>query len=295
VIDNTTGLEWQDDTDSIRKPWLTQANYNKCTGKGGETQDTTKCNDTSGETAATYCSNLKLDGKSWRLPTVNELMTLLDSRYVDPSTADELFQYINRDDYYWSSTTSARDTGYAWNVEVNFDTGSMDFRNKSDSYYYVRCVRGEKLVNSNFTRNATTKIVTDNTTGLQWQDNRGVKEDYDTTWERAINRCEDLSLGGYCDWRLPNINELNSIVDHSRYYFAWNNVFRYYNLDKHYNGYWSSTTRAGVKKFAWYVGSLSGKLNRFTKYTDFSVRCVRGGETRFSSPVNPSIIMYLLN
>ena len=37
------------------------------------------------------------------------------------------------------------------------------------------------------------------------------------TWEQAFTYCENFTLGGYSDWRLPNRNELQSIVDYSRY------------------------------------------------------------------------------
>lgn len=40
------------------------------------------------------------------------------------------------------------------------------------------------------------------------------------TWEQALTYCENLVLGVYSDWRLPNRNELQSLVDYSRYNLA---------------------------------------------------------------------------
>lgn len=56
-------------------------------------------------------------------------------------------------------------------------------------------------------------IVTDTTSGLQWQDDYNGSDVKYTDWNGSINYCEQLSLGGKTDWRLPNYNELFSIVD----------------------------------------------------------------------------------
>ncbi|WP_207655781.1 Lcl C-terminal domain-containing protein [Vallitalea okinawensis] len=50
--------------------------------------------------------------------------------------------------------------------------------------------------------------VTDNVTGLMWQQDPGEK----ITWEEAVNNLEDFQLAGYDDWRLPTIKELYSLV-----------------------------------------------------------------------------------
>jgi hypothetical protein len=50
--------------------------------------------------------------------------------------------------------------------------------------------------------------VTDLNTGLMWQKNAGAK----TTYEDAVKDVESFQLGGYGDWRLPNIKELYSLI-----------------------------------------------------------------------------------
>jgi len=66
--------------------------------------------------------------------------------------------------------------------------------------------------------------VTDLCTGLTWQrDTADTSGDGalmfpgdDETWDGALRYCEDLDFGGFDDWRLPNIRELQSIVDYGR-------------------------------------------------------------------------------
>ncbi len=52
----------------------------------------------------------------------------------------------------------------------------------------------------------------DSSTGLIWAANDNGK---DVTWGSALKYCRNLSLAGYYDWRLPSIDELQGIYDHS--------------------------------------------------------------------------------
>jgi len=61
--------------------------------------------------------------------------------------------------------------------------------------------------------------------GLQWQDDANNGDDYQVglwtiqtskSWTGANQYCENLSLAGQTDWRLPTYEELNTIVDMSR-------------------------------------------------------------------------------
>ena len=127
------------------------------------------------------------------------------------------------------------------------------------------------LIYADFTRN--NGIVTDNATGLQWQDDYSDNGDnikY-TTWIGAINYCEALSLGGYSDWRLPNKKELLSIVDYDKYDPAIDTVFTHTASDY----YWSSTTHAGYTDLAWFVFFGNGFTDYSGKSDDYYVRCVR--------------------
>ena len=123
---------------------------------------------------------------------------------------------------------------------------------------------------ADFSRNSNTQIVIDNETGLQWQDNESVTK----TWQNAINYCEDLTLGSHNDWRLPNRNELDSLVDDSKFNPSMSPVFESF---ASYD-YWSSTTTASNSNYAWYVAFNYGYQHYGYKLSNYYVRCVRAGQ-----------------
>ncbi|MBL8169897.1 MAG: DUF1566 domain-containing protein [Acidobacteria bacterium] len=53
--------------------------------------------------------------------------------------------------------------------------------------------------------------LTDNITGLQWQQNDGGE----MTWDNARSYCDGLTLAGKDDWRLPGLHESFSVLNHN--------------------------------------------------------------------------------
>jgi len=124
---------------------------------------------------------------------------------------------------------------------------------------------------ASFDRNSV-GVVTDSLTKLQWQDDAiGTK----ASWKMAIDRCEALTLGGYSDWRLPNKNELISIVDTSKSNPSISKAF----INTKSNYYWSSTTSifANDTNRAHHVVFYGGTTDNLSKSNQLYVRCVRGG------------------
>ncbi len=126
------------------------------------------------------------------------------------------------------------------------------------------------LAFADFTKNGD--IVTDNTSGLQWQDDTEVII-VTKSWEEALSYCDNLSLGGYSNWRLPNINELKSIVDKSKESPTIVNGFT--NVNPY--GYWSSSV-GNEEGYAWRVLFYYGYVYSYDKNYNNYVRCVRFGE-----------------
>jgi len=99
--------------------------------------------------------------------------------------------------------------------------------------------------------------ITDTSTGLMW-----MKKDAGNamTWEEALSYCEDSTYAGYTDWHLPDVKELQSIVDYTGVYPAINST--YFDLGTYAenpdNYFWTSTSaymnpRDPVYAYAWYV------------------------------------------
>jgi len=267
VIDNITGLMWQDNIDAktVKKQWLTDDNYDTCHND----KTSPSCKDTRGDTAITYCANLTLGGyDDWRLSTSDELMYIADRSKVNPAISS-VFQNVVSDDY-WSSTTVVGDEDYVWGV--SFFTGYDSWYDKSHSYY-MRCVRSNSPILHSFTRDNSTQIVTDSKTGLQWQDNEEA-ETVKKTWIEAINYCENLTLGDFNDWRLPNFNELYFLADRSKSKPAISSVFQSVVSD----GYWSSSTVVFDKDHESGIYFYNGGDYWGDKSDSDYVRCVRVGQ-----------------
>jgi hypothetical protein len=120
--------------------------------------------------------------------------------------------------------------------------------------------------------------VTDTVACLQWQqataDSNGDGQSDLMDWENALAYAEDLSLAGHQDWRLPNMNELSSIVDYSRKEPA---IYPAAFPGTKQSPYWSSTTALNfMTYYAWVVDFTVGSSTAdFTKDMSFYVRAVR--------------------
>lgn len=92
------------------------------------------------------------------------------------------------------------------------------------------------------------------------------------TWSEAISEAQASTLGGYEDWRLPNKNELNSILDRACTGPAVNEAAF---PDTTLAAFWTSTPARHTSNYAWQVDFSVGTLVAFDMSTRFSVRLVR--------------------
>ncbi len=242
----------------------------------------------------------------WRLPNISELSSLVDRSKVMPSVPDNSFFINVQSDTYWSSTTMSSYTLYAAVVGMQSGyIGNYDKYNQSyvwpvragiytstDASYALLPKTGQSISYSpgddgalqigvtwpspRFETSASNQgVIIDKLTGLEWS------ADIDTptvdicegglhTWAGALGYVACLNTKnylGYSDWRLPNINELQSLVDRgSDGYYGY--------------AFWTSTSTP-IGGYAWYVDFNSGETLGHLKddlWTGFGVWPVRGGQ-----------------
>jgi len=275
IVDDATNLEWKDNA------IIAFENYSD---------------------AASYCNNLDFNSKSdWRLPTIDELYTIADRSTSDPAIFS-VFDNTRTDKRYWTSTEYKRAANRHYTL--GFDKGN-DYTATDGKKRYVRCVRKDIVLTpifplfpffSRFTR--ANNVISDSVTHLQWWDpttmilipgnfvpfpppghfepphvNYIGAAAQTGTFSEAINACEILTADGKSDWRLPNINELLTIVDVSK-----NSGTAFYDAFKSVaNGvYFSSTTRADDTTKAWVVSFSVGQDQiGIAKNSTHYYRCVR--------------------
>ena len=116
VLDWETGLVWEKSPDSTTKDW---------------------------SDAIYYAYNKTVGGRDgWRLPTVEELKSLVDRTQSNPALPS-CHPFTNvQSNIYWSSTTVNHSAAnYAWVVHFN-DGNVLNYYTHKDNNHYVWCVRG---------------------------------------------------------------------------------------------------------------------------------------------------------
>ncbi len=111
------------------------------------------------------------------------------------------------------------------------------------------------------------QIVTDAVTGLIWQKSYASGK----TWQQALAYCEELDYANRTDWRLPNVNELASLINYEIYSPASDFP------DMPSSSFWSSSSDADDTSSAWSVYFHHGSVNRNGKTGSPSARCVCAG------------------
>lgn len=92
-------------------------------------------------------------------------------------------------------------------------------------------------------------------------------------WKVALQTATE-PVGGYDDWRLPNVRELQSIANYSRINPALDSEFRL-PADQQY---WSSTTDVRDPAYAWICNFNTGALLEASKTAQHQLRAVRDSE-----------------
>lgn len=225
VTDRVTGLMWQK-TDHGECSWEAAVSNAPSVNTGGHTD--------------------------WRLPTPAELFSILNHK-TNPAVNPLYFPNnpAGMAEYWWTTDIYGTNSSLVWCANKG---GGLGPKPKNETLsaggtnrYHARYVRGGQPSNGHNYRNNGDGTVTDLDTGLMWQQVPSAA----TTWGGAITNAENLVLGGYSDWRLPNIKELQTLTDYTlatatssagakaclhRFVFSTNSVAA--------TAYWSSTPQS---------------------------------------------------
>ena len=228
ITDNVTGLIWLKSPDTNGDGKITATDklaYSK---------------------AAAYCENLTYANQTdWQLPTIKQLYSLMNFTGVDPSGYESTdtsgltpFIDTNYFDFAYGDTSANEriiDSQYAssnfyvgnggqYIFGVNFADGRIKGYGLSlhgqDKTLFVSCIRANSTYGVNAFSDNGNNTITDKATGLMWAKNDSGKDaPKGLNWEEALAYVKTQNAAkylGYSDWRLPDVKELQSILDYSR-------------------------------------------------------------------------------
>lgn len=227
VSDNVTGLMWEQTTD-----------------KNGD-GDINYYDKEYYEDALAGAASCTTGGYTdWRLPTIKEQYSLIMYYGAEPNpmatSQGTAVPYINTDYFafgygdmnarahgarsderiidaqYATSTIYVSTTmdGNSTIFGVNFGDGRIKgYPATGRKKFYVQYVRGNTDYGMNIFVDNNDGTVTDNATGLMWMQN---DDGAGMLWEEALSYAENFTHAGFSDWRLPDVKELQSIVDYTR-------------------------------------------------------------------------------
>ncbi len=138
-----------------------------------------------------------------------------------------------------------------------------------------------------FEVDATGACITDNLTGLMWSRNAWNLTN-PTSWSVSVlNPPTAIFQCGFSDWRLPNINELQSLVNFEEpNNVQWLINQGFYFLNVFPIQYWSSTSAANAPESnAWYISMIDGAIAEDSKLATYFIWPVRGTSNPAEDPL----------
>ncbi len=270
--DNATGLVWKTCTEGV-------------SGLGCSSGSASAMYWTTATGSGTGCDALNGSGfagrTDWRVPTIEELESIMNYNRVSPSAFTASFPATVSDGYWTSSDYAANVFFSAYYASFSAGTVPSGGGDKDERNEYLRCVSGSSSLSERSFRDNGDGTVTDNGTGLVWQKCSAGQSGADCstgtasqhTWENAVSYCNGLSVAGK-SWRLPNVNEVKSIVDRTTSSPSIDASAFPSTPALGLAAVWTSSTYVNIPSNAWRVLFYDGSVDFDTKSSSHYVRCV---------------------
>lgn len=203
VVDNNTGLEWQQEFKPAAMISMDEAYY--------------------------YCEYLNYGGhQDWRIPTLTELSTIL--HYDNSPTIDLEYFPDTPPDKFWTSSDFTSSYQVRYQSIIDFEKADKASVRQFDFIEppypvatSVRCVRGETFeteIKANFMIELEEESFQGNpATNLIWKQVIG-NFDNSFSWAARLKYCEDLDFIGISEWRLANVRELETITADEVHFYS---------------------------------------------------------------------------
>ncbi|MDH5378272.1 MAG: DUF1566 domain-containing protein, partial [Gammaproteobacteria bacterium] len=277
------------------------------------------------ERITTVNTAAKCGKTNWRLPTTNELLSILNYGAQSDGKTTFVYSYppfrLNEQGYtnpykrYWTGDRESIAATYSWFVD--FGHGLIEQNTTANMGTVHAILVSSDTVAPLFSERLSDLedgTVIDSYTGLMWKKcTEGYRYNVDTktcdvntgdvtnfSWQDALLRAQEVNSGSAgrenyekTDWRVPNVLELNSLMrreDGEASMFE-TSVFPNTSNEKRY---WTNTPQSSGGNNAWSVGlvetgqaSLNGMMHADSITTTNPVRLVR------QSGITPVIRWYL--
>lgn len=165
------------------------------------------------EEARKFCSGLRTEGRSWRLPSRRELWSLVSFEAANPALPQAHPFSRVFPGWYWSATASALTPGYHWRVQLS---GGRMFHGAPGDPCMVWPVSGscqDLEPDTKFPRFVAQgeAEVHDTATGLVWHGRADLCDG--VLWQQALDAVRALRDETGKAWRLPTITELETLAE----------------------------------------------------------------------------------
>ena len=161
---------------------------------------------------------------------------------------------------------TGQDLCYDWDDIIECPSEGEDFYGQDGNY----------TINPPDLTDNGNSTVTDNLTGLMWEQKTEENETYTYTYSGAITYCDDLILGTYSDWRVPTRKEISTIFNFGRVSPALDTYyFPFYTANE--ISYWTISEYHDDSNQVWKIIMSFGLIYEGPKTPDLhKVQCVRG-------------------